>query len=152
MLYRASRQQERLYKLFFTTAPTRSADAVDNFRRSPLLGSDVLSIAAVFSSRQCSRDKTLCSDIVSLRILHYIYIQTDVLSIAAVAGCALEMKYFAASFLNFARHCISTNLRINESASSKDWQTIYSSRLCSREETLCNDLSQFRKTLYLYEY
>ena len=36
---------------------------------------------------------------------------SDVLSIAAVAGSALEMKYFATTFLNSARHCISTNTK-----------------------------------------
>ena len=37
------------------------------------------------------------------------FLGSDVLSIAAVAGCALEMKYFATTFLNSARHCISAN-------------------------------------------
>ena len=88
ILYWAS-QQEQLYKLFFTTVePGQQMQLTTLGFRSPLLGSDVLSIAAVAG---CALD------LVAVAVV--------------VAGCALEMKYFATTFLNSARHCISTKTK-----------------------------------------
>ena len=50
----------------------------------------------------CFRDEILCSNQFQLQ-------RSIPQDIAVVAGCVLEMKNFATTFLNSARHCISTN-------------------------------------------
>ena len=72
------------------------------------------------SSWLCSGDEKLCNDQFQLQrsipqdIAVVAGCALDLVAVAvavAVAGCALEMKNFATTFLNSARHCISTNTK-----------------------------------------